>query len=152
MRSFPLSLWSFDRNDPFRSLQEEVNRVFGRFGGLEPPTVADIRVPAVDVVDKGDRVEITVELAGVPRDAVELSVIDNVVSISGEKRTESEKKEEGAYLRERSYGAFARSIPLPFSPDPAKVTASARDGVLTITAPKPPEARKEARKIEIAAA
>lgn len=152
MKSLLPSIWGSDRNDPFRSLQEEVNRVFGRFGVIEPSLNGEMRLPACDVVDKGDAVEITVELAGVPREDVELTVIDNVVSLRGEKKSEREKKEGDSYLLERSYGAFSRSIPLPFAPDPAKVSATARDGVLKILAPKPPEARKEARRIQIAAA
>jgi HSP20 family protein len=149
MRSMLPSFWNNDRNDPMRSLQDEINRAFGRFGQGVPSVFGEMRFPALDVTDEGEAIRITAELAGVGKDDVEISVIDNVVSIRGEKKAESETKEEGAYMLERSYGAFSRSVPLPFAPDPDALAAQFRDGVLTITVPKPPEAKREARRVEI---
>jgi len=149
MRSMLPSFWTGDRNDPMRSLQDEINRAFGRIGQGMPSTFGEMRFPALDVTDTGDALRVTAELAGVGKDDVEISVIDNVIAIKGEKKAESEKKEEGAYMLERSYGSFSRSVPLPFAPDPDTLAASFKDGVLTIEIPKPAEAKREAKRVEI---
>lgn len=150
MRSMLPSLWANDRADPLWTLQEEINRAFGRTGQRMPEVFGALRFPALDVTDEGDEIHITAELAGVDKDDVALSVMDNVLSIKGEKKAESEKKEEGAYLLERSYGAFSRQVPLPFAPDPNALVARFKDGVLTVRVPKPPQAQREAQRVEIA--
>jgi len=143
------SFWTGDRNDPMRSLQQEINRAFGRLGQEVPTVFGEMHFPALDVTDTGDSLRISAELAGVGKDDVDISVIDNVISIKGEKKAESENKDEGSYMLERSYGSFSRSVPLPFTPDPDTLAASFRDGVLTVEIPKPDEARRQAKRIEI---
>ena len=75
------------------------------------------------------------------------------LTIKAEKKSEAEEKkdEKGRiYHRvERSYGSFLRTMTLPFDADPAKVSAKFKDGVLTLTLPKPPEVQKQTKKIEI---
>lgn len=149
MRSMLPSFWTNDRKDPMRSLHDEIDLAFGRFGQGMPTAFGEMRFPALDVTDTGDALRISAELAGVGKNDVEISVIDNVISIKGEKKAESEEKQEGAYMLERSYGSFSRSVPLPFAPDPDTVAAGFKDGVLTIEVPKPAEARREARRVEI---
>lgn len=149
MRSMLPSFWTNDRKDPMRSLHDEIDLAFGCFGQGMPTAFGEMRFPALDVTDTGDALRISAELAGVGKDDVEISVIDNLVSIKGEKKAESEKNQEGAYMLERSYGSFSRSVPLPFAPDPDTVAAGFKDGVLTIEVPKPAEARREARRVEI---
>jgi HSP20 family protein len=72
-----------------------------------------------------------------------------VLTIKGEKKSESAKDEKGWHVQERSYGAFVRSLQLPFAPKPDEVKAEFARGVLTVTLPKPPEAAKPASRIEI---
>ena len=75
---------------------------------------------------------------------------DNLLTVSGEKRTESERKDKTYSLTERSYGAFSRTVPLPAGIDPAAIKASVAKGVLKVTVPKPAGAK--AAKIEVKSA
>jgi len=80
---------------------------------------------------------------------VELSLQDDLLGIKGEKKAESEREEKGVHISERSYGSFQRVLTLPFAPDPDKVEAKFEKGVLTVTAPRPAEAKPAQRRIEI---
>jgi HSP20 family protein len=72
-----------------------------------------------------------------------------VLTIKGEKKMEKEEKKKDFYRRERSYGSFKRSIPLPMDVDTEKVDATFKKGVLTIRLPKTGEAKKVVRKIAV---
>ncbi len=72
-----------------------------------------------------------------------------MLTIRGETKTEREEKKEDFHLMERARGAFARSLRLPFSVDASSVQASFKDGVLTITIPKPQQMRDKVQKIEV---
>ena len=74
---------------------------------------------------------------------------DNVLTIKGEKKAEKEEKKKDYHMVERSYGSFSRSLTLPFAADPSKAKASFKNGVLSITMPKPPEIAAKAKKIAI---
>lgn len=103
--------------------------------------------PPLNVSEDDKELRITVELAGMKRDDVNVSIHDRQLTITGEKRQEEEEKR-GDYLRvERSYGSFTRSVALPVAVDESGVTATFKDGVLTVRLPKP-EAEL-GRKIEI---
>ena len=104
--------------------------------------------PAVNVAETDQEYRVSVELPGLSKDAIQVSVHEGQLIISGEKRQE-EKEEKEHYLRvERSYGSFRRTIPLPASVDEEGVAASFKKGVLTVQLPKTAEAR--GKKIEIA--
>ena len=92
---------------------------------------------------------ITAEMPGLERKDVEISVEDDVLTIRGEKKVESEQddKSKNYHLTERSYGVFYRVLQLPPGVDPSKIQATMSNGVLKITIPKP--ARSEAKKIEV---
>ena len=92
---------------------------------------------------------ITAEMPGLERKDVEISVEDDVLTIRGEKKVESEQddKNKNYHLTERSYGVFYRVLQLPPGVDPSKIQATMSNGVLKITIPKP--ARSEAKKIEV---
>ena len=88
-------------------------------------------------------------MPGLERKDVEISVEDDVLTIRGEKKVESEQddKNKNYHLTERSYGVFYRVLQLPPGVDPSKIQATMSNGVLKITIPKP--ARSEAKKIEV---
>jgi HSP20 family protein len=124
------------REPGLSTLQREIDRIFDTFSGglLSSPVTATY--PAVDVSETGKEIRIECELPGMEEKDVELSLVDNVLTIRGEKRTERDEKD-GAYtFVERSYGAFSRSIELPAHVDPNQVKAKMHKGVLKITAPK----------------
>ena len=77
---------------------------------------------------------------------------NNILTLKGEKKSETEEKKADYHFRERSYGSFARSIAVPFDVDPDKVEAGFAKGVLTVTLPRPPEAKRATRKIKVKAA
>ena len=103
-----------------------------------------------DVSDSADAIEIAAELPGMDEKDVELSLSDGVLTIKGEKKTESEEKKKDYYCRERRFGSFLRSFRVPDSVDDAKIKASFDKGVLEVTLPKRPEAKSKAKKISIA--
>jgi HSP20 family protein len=74
---------------------------------------------------------------------------DDVLTIRGEKKAEREQKERDYHLMERSHGTFSRSLPLPFAADPSQVKAGFKNGVLTVTIPKPKEVQEKQHRIEI---
>jgi HSP20 family protein len=104
-------------------------------------------VPAVDVHEDGERYLITVEVPGCSKDDVQLEIQDDVLTIRGEKRSERREKKDKVRWLERSYGAFSRSFSLPANADADRVSASFKDGVLSISVPKREEA--QARQVVI---
>jgi HSP20 family protein len=96
-----------------------------------------------------NQVLLNAELPGVDEKDIDISVADDILTISGEKKSEFERKEGDRYRSERSYGRFSRSVSLPFSIDADKVEARFDRGVLKLTIPKPADAQKQMRKIPI---
>ncbi len=104
--------------------------------------------PAVDVRENENEYKIVAELPGLTRDDVKISVTDNIVTIRGEKKAETEEKSENWHQMERTYGAFERSFTLGTSVDASGVKARFESGVLNITLPKSQEARPREIRIE----
>jgi len=103
--------------------------------------------PAVDIFEKGDDLVIRAEVPGVERDAFDVKVEDNTLTLSGERVRESETDDTQAFRRERVYGKFVRSFSLPKTVDSTSIAAIYKDGVLEISIPKAAEAKP--RKIDI---
>jgi HSP20 family protein len=142
-------------DDPFGSFRREMDRLFDSFGrefGWPASGRAGVLAPSIDVSETDNEIRIEAELPGVEQKDVEVVVADNLLTIKGEKKSEKEEKKKDYHLVERSYGGFARSITLPFAAEPDKAKASFKNGVLTITLPKPPEVKAKSRKIAVQAA
>jgi HSP20 family protein len=140
----PHSLW-----DELRELREQMNRMLGAsFRGAVMGGRGMEWSPAVDIVDRGDRLVATAELPGMKADDISIDVEGNTLTIRGEKRQEQEQKGEERYLLERQYGSFMRSFPLPRSVDPDRISARFDNGVLTVTMPKSEEAKGRRVKVE----
>lgn len=105
--------------------------------------------PALELKDKETEFELVAEIPGMKAEDVELKVSDGILRLSGERREEHEKKEEGFLFSERRYGRFERAIELPQGIDHEKITATARDGILSVHLPKSPAAIERERKIPI---
>lgn len=120
----------------FAPIQRQFNRLFDELGAGWTAFADFDLAPRMDVTETRDAVEMTVELPGLTQDDVTISVEDDRLTVSGEKKAEKETREGDYRVSERSYGAFSRSITLPRSVDAGKIKASMADGVLTITAPK----------------
>ncbi len=106
-------------------------------------------LPRVDIRDEQEAILLTAEIPGVPKDGVKVEVKERVLTLSGEKKNESERGENGFYRSERSFGAFQRSFTLPEGIDADKISGTFEDGVLRLTLPKKPEAKP--RQIELEA-
>ena len=104
-------------------------------------------VPAMDLVEADDHFVLKADLPGLAEEDVAIEVQDNVLTISGSREAEHERKEKGWYRLERSYGSFSRSLTLPDGVDADKVEASFDRGVLEIRVPKPEE--RKPRRISI---
>lgn len=139
----PLSAWSGFNRLP--ELQEELERLFNfpASSGTAVPWV-----PALDVYEEKDHYTVKVELPGVNKEEVKLSLEKGTLTISGERKSDFSKENGELYHSERFYGRFQRTINLPESLDANKVKASYKDGVLTVTLPKSEEAKP--KQIDIA--
>jgi HSP20 family protein len=121
----------------------EINRLLDQMmGGTAGPARRSGRqqgaatewAPAVDALTKDSDLVIRAELPGVKHEDVDISLHDNVLTISGERRAEQEEEERGGYhIRERRYGSFRRSLALPEGIDESKISARYEDGVLEVT-------------------
>lgn len=115
------------------------------FGDFSLP----VFMPKTDVVDAGDAVVVSLEVPGMSKDDLELTVEDGMLVVKGEKRHESESEENGCYRTERSYGFFQRAIPLPEDLKLDAVDAKMDKGVLSVRIPKDTEAARRGRAIPI---
>lgn len=98
------------------------------------------RMPKIDMVEGHDVVELHAEVPGIDPKDLNVTLSDNKLTLSGEKKVVREAEGKNWHIAERSHGAFSRSISLPYNPDPAKVEAVFDKGVLLIRLPKPPVA------------
>lgn len=120
-------------------LQKQMNRLFDEFTdefkemqSLELPTIC----PSCDVEDTDDHFIVSVDMPGIAKDNIKVEVANNVLSISGEKKEEKERRTKNRYLSERSEGSFFRSLSLPADVDPQKIEAAYENGVLKVAIPK----------------
>ena len=125
------------------SFRKEMDRLLDRF--LEPawtelPAVGEWQ-PKVDISETKDALIVKAELPGVDQKDIAVSLQDNVLSVKGEKEEETEEKDKRYHRVERSYGVFSRVMRLPAAVDGSKATAEFKEGVVTITLPKAPEAK-----------
>ena len=119
-------------------LRKEMDRLFDRFsesGWMEMPALGDWE-PTIDVSETKDAVVVKAELSGVDQKDVAVSLQDGMLTIKGEKEAEKEEKDKRYHRVERSYGAFTRAIALPAAVDASRVTATFKDGLLTLALPK----------------
>jgi HSP20 family protein len=132
------------RWEPMReamTLREAMDRLFDdaftrpvEFGGTW-------QIPAIDLYQTDDEIVVKAALPGMKADEVQISITDNVLTLKGEVKEKTEKKEKAYHLREQRYGAFERSVALPSDVIADKAQAEFEDGVLTISLPKAEEVR-----------
>jgi HSP20 family protein len=132
-----------------QSIQQEMNRLFGTFfdtqAGAGNGGVGVRRwVPAMDLVEEGDQFVLRADLPGVKESDVHVELEDDVLTISGERKSEHEQRRDGYHRIERSSGHFSRSLTLPEGIDPDSIHARFENGVLELNVPKP-EQRKPRR-------
>lgn len=140
------------QSNPLLSLHREVNRLFDdvlrdfgmpAFSGFE----RSLSWPHVELGETDKEIRVTAELPGLDEKDVELTVEEGVLTLRGEKRAEVEDKDRG--YSERSYGRFERRIGLPQGVDRDNVTATFKNGVLTVILPRTEAANENIRRIPV---
>ncbi len=106
-------------------------------------------LPASDVSETDEAYLITAELPGMDVGDVQITVADNMLTLSGEKQEETTDARASFYMSERRYGRFQRAFPLPANVDHDKIAAGFKNGVLTVTLPKTADAKRAAKTIEV---
>lgn len=141
------SLWNWSGFDQLNDLRDEINRLFEPLDANGSSGAFNTWAPALDLHEDKDNLILRAELPGLKKEDIEISLHENAVTISGERK--NEKKYEGANTsrEERFFGRFTRSLNLPKTVDAGKVKATYVDGVLTVTLPKAEEAKP--RQIQI---
>lgn len=133
------------------SIQQEMNRLFGSVfdaqAGGGDGNDGPRWIPAMDLVEDGEHFVLSADLPGVNEDDVSVELEDNVLSISGERKSRREERREGYYRIERASGKFSRSLTLPDGIDPDGIQASFEKGVLEVRVPKPEE--RKPRRVAI---
>ena len=105
--------------------------------------MTDTRLPLCDVMDKGDRYEVTLEIPGIDKDKVDVKATKNSVTISGKQSEKTKEKGKNYVYSERSYKSFHRQIPFPQEVIPSKIIAKVNNGVLEVDLPKKQPSRVE---------
>lgn len=145
------------RQHPFAMLaqmSEEMDRLMDSFFGGRMLRTRHLGggdgfwYPSIEVRERDNELIVCAELPGLRKEDVNIEVDADQLVISGERRAESESKEQGWYRSERSYGSFCRTVPLPEGAQTDNVQAKLRDGLLEVTVPLQPRKRQQ-RRIEV---
>lgn len=138
--------------DLLKDLQEDMNRLFSdtllermERGDGKSSTFA----PQMDLHEEGNNYIVTADLPGIQKENVDVSFVDNILTIKGDRKGETEKKEKNYYHAERWMGTFQRALKFPVEIDPSKVKATFKDGVLELVVPKSEKAQPKQIKIDI---
>ena len=141
------------RWNPWRemaTLQQQMNRLFDET--LVPATGWErslVRVPAAEMEETQDAIHLKLEVPGIEAKDLDISVTQNAVSISGERKEETKTQENGVTRSEFNYGKFQRVIPLPARIQNTKVQAEYKDGILILTLPKMEEGKNKVVKVNL---
>ena len=145
-----------DTWNPLREVGELSTRLNQFFGMPDWPAIGEFEtlaptewVPSVNIRENDKEYAIRAELPGLTKDDVHVTLEQGVLTIQGKHEAQKDEQKEGVRWVERARGSFHRALALPEEVDAEKVTASYRQGVLTVTLPKVPEAKPEVRTIPI---
>ncbi len=155
---------SMEKWHPMRDLENmrrEMDRIFEEFFPTSRralnelisrrlPAEKGVATPSIDIIDRDDEVEILAEFPGVPKENMDISFQENVLTVKGEIKAEKEAREEHYYYAERGYKGYSRSINIPFKVSADKIRASVKDGILSIRLPKEKEAQTKKIKVDVA--
>ena len=146
---------TINRYEPFRLiklLNRDLDRLTARRGGQTAGDGRDVAdwTPAVDILEQKDRFILRADLPGVGVDAIDVRMEDGVLTLSGERKRETDEEIDGVRRFERLSGRFLRRFSLPESADAEQITARSANGILEVSIPKQPEAQP--RRIAVEAA
>lgn len=141
-----------ERWEPFRdmlNLRADMDRVFKSFFSGFPEEREGYWAPIIDIEEDKDNIIVKAEIPGIKKEDIKVAVHGNLLSISGERKQESDVKEKTYHRIERAYGRFSRTITLPSDVDADKIKASYKDGLLKISLPKPESVKPKQIDVEI---
>jgi len=146
-------------NDPFamlRQMTSELDRAFDGWPSFRWPSFERFAMPTsaawspkIDVFERDNRLVTRVDLPGMKKEEVSVEVTDGHLTLSGERKRETEEKKDGVYRSEREYGSFYRAVPLPAGVEIEDVKATFVNGVLEVSLPLPARPEAKVRKIQI---
>jgi HSP20 family protein len=144
-RAPELATWSpFNRLSSLRDLLDSAFQL-----ASSAPDFGAGWAPALDVFEDDSQITVQLEAAGMKKEDFDISLTDGVLTVSGERKFQSEQREGESLRSERSFGAFSRSITLPSAVNAEGVKATYEDGVLTVTLPKAEEAKPKKIQVEL---
>jgi HSP20 family protein len=143
---------SLIRWEPFRALRRRddvFDELFRDVLRRPFPEEAEALEPAVDVSESDGEVIVKMEVPGVEKDQLHLTVSEDRLTVRGETRKETEEKRKNYYRQEIRYGAFQRSVPLPVEVDAAKASAELKNGMLKVALPKSRQPKAHEVKVAV---
>ncbi len=146
-----LTPWKGMWDTRFPSLRDEMDKLFEDFFGRSgfPVFTGSGWMPPMDILETKKDVVVAIELPGINPKEVSISVMEDRLTVKGEKKQEQELKEEALFRSERSFGAFQRTVQLPGEVVGDKARATYKDGVLTIVLPKSQKAMPKEIRVEV---
>lgn len=130
-------------------LQDRLNSIFQEFSRPDAETAEGVGfIPAVDIYEDQQKLALKIEVPGIKQEDLDIRVENQILTVKGERKFESEEKEENFHRIERRFGSFQRTFTLPQTVDTDAVTASYDAGVLSITVAKKPEAKPKQIKVQ----
>ena len=151
----PYTKRSLKESANIQKVQNEINRIYDQhlrqmMTPWEEMNHMPILEPNIEVCETKKNFKITAELPGMTAEEIDLDISDDgFLTITGEKRNETQQSEEGYYFSERSYGMIQRSIPIPANSDISGIDAEFEKGVLTIDIPKKCQSCEKQKKIAV---
>ena len=142
-------LWNWSAFDQLTNIRDEINRLFESPYENGSSDVFNTWAPALDLYEDNDNIIARAELPGLKKQEIDISLHDNVLTVSGERKNEKKHANGKTSREERFFGRFTRSIALPKQVNGDQVKASYKDGLLTVTMPKAEEAKPRQVQIQV---
>lgn len=133
---------------PYNSLRDQLHRLFDLSATRAPESFGDWS-PALDAFEDKDKYVVSLELPGMKREDIAVTVHDGVLTVTGERKSDQNSQTGTVHRSERFYGKFTRSVSLPTTAKADAVAASYKDGVLQIELPKAEEAKPKSIEVKI---
>jgi len=143
-----MTLIKFEPLRELETLHDRIQRYFDDFSNFGF-NFTDNYSPRIDVSEDNKNITVVAEIPGVKKENVKITLQDNILTIEGEKKKESEEKDKNYYRQERVYGSFKRCFTLPAEVDSDKIEAKFEDGMLRVTLKKHEQKAKTEKIIEL---
>jgi len=143
-----LTRW-YPRRSPLSDFSRRMNSIFNTLSEEEEEPSVYSFDPAIDIQENDDKFELTAELPGMNKKDVNISINEDVLTISGEKKNKVKKEDAQCYRAERMFGKFERSFRLPDAVDQDNIEAKYENGILHLTIPKKEKTKPQEKQIDI---